>query len=64
MSLIKLISKKKSSYTDAFNKKDLVLDIKDLASIDKIAKLLGKSQDTKMLDIRHILSKDEYTISS
>lgn len=58
--LIKLISKKKSSYIDTLDKKDLVFDIRDLTYIDKATKMPGKNKDTKILDIRYILLESKY----
>lgn len=64
LSLIKPISKNKSLYIDVFDKKNLVLNRKNLASIDKVAEMLSKSEDTKMPDIKHIPPKSKYTIFS
>lgn len=44
--LVKYISKKKSLYINALNKRDSALDKKDLASFDKVAKMSDRSKDT------------------
>lgn len=53
LSLIKPISIKKSLYTNIFNKKNL-------ASINKIAKIPGKNKDLKIPDIKYIIFKSKY----
>lgn len=58
--LVELISKKESPYADAFDKRDPTFDRKDLANIDKAVKMLGRSEDKKMLDIRHIPPKNKH----
>lgn len=62
--LIKLINKKKSLYTDIFERKNSALNKKDLASIDKVAKIPGRNKNIKMLNIKYILLKNKHTIFS
>lgn len=52
---VKLISKKQIPYTNVFNKRDL-------ASIDKAAKMISQNKNRKMPNIRYIPSKNKYTI--
>lgn len=53
LSLVKLIYKKKSLYTNFCNKKDPALDKKNLSSINK----LNSSKYKKILNIKHISFK-------
>lgn len=64
MSLVGLIYKKESLYIDVCDRRDLVFDKKDLASIDKVAKILGRNKDIKMPNIRHLILKSKFTNSS
>lgn len=62
--LVKLISKKKSLYTDILEKKNSAFNKKNLASIDEVAKMPGKSEDIEMPNIKHIFFKNKHTTSS
>ena len=62
--LIEPISKKESPYTDALHKRDPAVDWRDPAGIDKAAKMLGRSEDTEMPDVRHIPPESKHTTSS
>lgn len=62
--LVKPINKKESLYTDAYDRKDLALNIKDSAGIDKAAEMPSRSKNTKMLDIKLIFPKNKYNTSS
>ena len=62
--LIKPTSEKESPYTDSFNKNDLALDLKDPVVIDKVAKMSGRSKNTKMANVKHIPIESKYTTSS
>lgn len=62
--LLKSVSKKKSPFIDVFNKKDLALNKRYLASINKATKMPDKSKDRKMPNIRHILPKNKNINSS
>lgn len=53
--LVEPISKKKSSYTNAPNRKDP-------ANIDE--KMLNKSEIIKMPEVRHITSENKYTTTT
>lgn len=64
MLLIKLISKKKSWYINALNKRNLALDKKDLASIDKFVKMFKRSEDTNMPNIKQKLFENKHTTFS
>lgn len=64
MFLVETINKKKSLYTDFFDKKDLAFDRKNLASIDQAAKMPDRSKDIKMPHIRHICLESKHTTSS
>lgn len=57
--LLKSVSKKKSPFIDVFNKEDLALNKRYLASINKAAKMPGK-----MPNIKHILFKNKHINSS
>lgn len=61
---IKLISKKRSSYIDVFDKRDPVFNKKNLASIDETIKMFSKSKNIEMLNIKHILFKSKHIIFS
>lgn len=63
MLLVKLINNKKKQYIDAFNKKDLFFDKRDLANINEITKMQSKIEYTKMFNITYIFFKSKYTIS-
>lgn len=58
--LIKLISKKNCLYIDAFDKQDLTLDKKNLATINKAIEMSGRSKYIKMPDVRYISLKSKY----
>lgn len=62
--LVKPISEKESAYTDTLDKKDLTLDKKDTASIDEPAEMPCRSENIKMPNIRHILSRNKHTTFS
>lgn len=62
--LIELINRKKSSYIDIFNNKNLVFNKKNLAGINNTVKMPNKSKNIKMLDVRHIIFKNKHIISS
>lgn len=62
MLLVKLISKKKSLYIDGLDKKDLALNKRDLASINKTPEMLDRNKDIKMPDVRHIYSENKQII--
>ena len=64
LSLVEPISKKQSLYINALDKRNSALDRKNLAGINKVAEMLGKSEDTKMVDIRHITPKSKHTTFS
>lgn len=51
---VESVSKKESLYTDA-------LDGRDLAGINKVAEMPGRSEDIKMSGIKHIPSESNYT---
>lgn len=62
--MVESISKEKSLYIDTFDKKDPILDKKDLADIDKAAEMSGRIKNTKMSNIRHIFPKKKHITSS
>lgn len=61
---IKPISKNESLYTDAFNKKNLAFNTRNLASIDKATEIINKSENTKILYIKYISPKSKHSTSS
>ena len=64
--LVKPISKKESSYTNALERRDPA-DIDKAAEMpgrSKDTEMPGKSEDTEMPDVRHIPSGSKYTTSS
>lgn len=62
--LIKLIIKKKSLYIDTFNGRDLAFNKKYPTSINEITKILGKSKDIKMSDVKLISFESKHTTFS
>lgn len=62
--LVELISRKKSLYTDAFDRKDPVFDKIDPASINKAAQMSNKTENIKMPVVRHIFLGSEHINSS
>lgn len=64
LTLIKSMNKKKRSYMNAFDKRDPALNKKDLISIYKIVKIINKSKNTKMSNMRYITLENNYSNSS
>lgn len=62
--LVKLINKNESLYTDAFDRKDLAFNTKNLASINEAAEIINKSENTKILYVKLISPKNKHTNSS
>lgn len=62
LSLVEPINKEKSSYIDIFNIKDLAFDRKDPNNINKATKILNRSTDTKMPDIKQIPLESKYNL--
>lgn len=62
--LIKSIQKEESLYIEILNIRDLAFEKKDLINIDGVEKMSGRNKDTKIPNIRHIILKNKYTISS
>lgn len=69
--MIELISKEENFYINVFNRKDLIFDKKNLilnkkslAGINKAIKMLGKNEEIKMWNIRHIFYEIEHTTFS
>ena len=62
--LVEPISKEESLYTDALDRRDPALDLRDPAGIDEATKMPGRSEDTKMPDVRHIPPESKHTNSS
>lgn len=58
--LVELIGKKKSLYINTLNMRDLAFDKEDLVTIDEVVEMLEKNKDTKILDIRYIISESKY----
>lgn len=58
--LVKVINKKKSSNLDVFNNINLTFNRRDSTNINKAIKILGRSKDIKIPNIRHIFFKSKH----